>query len=122
MGRFIMPAGRPKALVTLIAELLGVTPSCVRLWRAQGARDFSANKAIRSAPQLFRYRACRQPCSVGMFAFDDLVNFKGHIPRTVCPNLLRLPADSVLRLGLRLWNLGEDGVDVHLSAPRCTFV
>jgi hypothetical protein len=32
-----MPAGRPKALATLIAELLGVTPSCVRLWRAEGA-------------------------------------------------------------------------------------
>ena len=37
MGRSSMPAGRPKALATLIAELLGVTPSCVRLWRAEGA-------------------------------------------------------------------------------------
>ena len=37
MRSFIMLAGRPKALVTRIAEFPGGTSSCVRLWRAEGA-------------------------------------------------------------------------------------
>ncbi len=33
-----------------------------------------------------------------------------------------LAADSIIRFGLRVWNLGEDDVDVHLPAARCAFV
>ena len=44
-------------------------------------------------------------CSVGLFAFDDLDLIEGYVSKNGCSYFLHLTADSVLRCGLRVWNL-----------------